>query len=256
MLEVGLVTYNLAKGWDLDTIIRRCEETGFKAVELRTTHAHGVEPSLNTKERAQVRRRFEESGIERVSLGTTCEYHSADPGEVETQIEETMRFVELAADVGAAGIKVRPNGFQEDKGISQADTLKQIGEALRRCGELAEDYPVSIWLEVHGEGTKLCPNVKRIMEVADHPKVGVCWNSNDTDVVDGSIRNNFELLRPWIRSVHITELWSGYPYRELFGLLRESGYGGYCLCEVADESCEPDTFMHYYAALFNELRRP
>ena len=34
MLELGLVTYNLAKSWDLDTIIRRCEETGFKAVEL------------------------------------------------------------------------------------------------------------------------------------------------------------------------------------------------------------------------------
>jgi len=30
--------------------------------------------------------------------------------------------------------------------------------------------------------------------------VGVCWNSNPTDVVDGSVKASFELLRPWIRN--------------------------------------------------------
>ena len=42
-MNLGLVTYNLARDWDLPTLIRNCEETGFHAVELRTTHAHGVE---------------------------------------------------------------------------------------------------------------------------------------------------------------------------------------------------------------------
>ena len=38
-MKLGLVTYNLAKDWDLGTIIANCEETGFSGVELRTTHA-------------------------------------------------------------------------------------------------------------------------------------------------------------------------------------------------------------------------
>ena len=46
-MNLGLVTYNLAKGWDIETIISRCEASGFEAVELRTTHAHGVEVSLS-----------------------------------------------------------------------------------------------------------------------------------------------------------------------------------------------------------------
>ena len=48
-------------------------------------------------------------------------------------------------------------------------------------------------------------------------------------------------------------LWDeAYPYRELFSLLRDAGY---CLAEIAEESAEPDTFLRYYKALFQELTR-
>lgn len=45
--KLGLVTYNLAREWDVPTILARCKATGFAAVELRTTHAHGVEPGID-----------------------------------------------------------------------------------------------------------------------------------------------------------------------------------------------------------------
>ena len=50
-MRLGLVTYNLAKDWDVDTIIANCTETGFEGVELRTTHAHGVEVELSAAAR-------------------------------------------------------------------------------------------------------------------------------------------------------------------------------------------------------------
>ena len=256
-MKLGLVTYNLARDWDIETIISRCQDAGFQAVQLRTEHRHGVEVTLSPAERAEIRRRFEDSDIEEISLGSTCEYHSLDPDEVRAQVDLSKRFVELASDVGAAGVKVRPNGLQEAAGVPKEQTLEQIGLALRECGQFAEDYPVSIWVEVHGPDTVHPPNIHRIMEVADHPKVGVCWNSNATDVVDGSVKEYFDLLRPWVRSVHITELSNpAYPWRELFRLLRESGYSGYCLAELPYESAEPERFMSYYAALWREFSRP
>ena len=48
-MHLGLVTYNLAKDWDLATIIQNCQESGFEGVELRTTHAHGVEVELSAR---------------------------------------------------------------------------------------------------------------------------------------------------------------------------------------------------------------
>src|SRR5271166_4219527 len=51
--KLGLVTYNLEKDWDIDTLIKNCEETGFEGVELRTTHKHGVEISLDKAQRTE-----------------------------------------------------------------------------------------------------------------------------------------------------------------------------------------------------------
>jgi len=92
------------------------------------------------------------------------------------------------------------------------------------------------------------------LKAANHRNVGACWNSNPTDVVDGSVRASFDLLRPFIRNCHINELVSGYPYREFFGLMNKSGYEGYTLCECA-ESPQPERFLRYYKALWTELNR-
>ncbi|MBI1984236.1 MAG: sugar phosphate isomerase/epimerase [Acidobacteria bacterium] len=270
--KLGTVTYNLGKDWDVDTLIKNCRATGFEAVELRTTHKHGVEPTLSKALRVEVRKKFEDSPVRLLSLGSTCEYHSADPAVVRKNIEETHRFAELARDVGARGVKVRPNGFPE--GVPKEKTLEQIGKALIECGSAAQDLGVELWVEVHGRGTEEPPNIRRIMDACNHPAVGVCWNSNDADVLNGSVKEYFELLKPWIRNVHINELWRNpspwmtsegrgaqkqlpgfpdytgpYPYRELFGLLRAAGYNGYTLAEIP-ESPEAIRLMQYYRALW------
>ena len=249
-MRLGLVTYNMAKDWDVPTIIKMCAATGFEGVELRTTHAHGVEVSLSAGERKAVRRQFEDSPVTLVGLGSAFEYHAAAPEEVRQHIEGTKEYTKLAYDVGAPGVKVRPNGFQDDAGIPREKTLEQIGLALRECGEFAKDYGVEIRLEVHGRGTSEVPYVAQIMEFADHDNVFVCWNSNPTDVVDGTVKPNFELVKDKIRLLHITELHNReYPYPELFELLKGIGYTGFCCAEIAGNP-EPERFMNFYRALF------
>lgn len=246
--QLGLVTYNLARHWDIDTIIKNCREGDFKAVELRSTHRHGVEPTISKAKRAEVRKRFEGSGVRLFSLGSACEFESPDPAVVRQNIELTRKFCELAHDVGAVGVKVRPNGFPP--GVPHEKTLEQIGRALKKCGDLAQSYNVEVWLEVHGRGTRYPKNIRCIMEVADHPAVGICWNSNATDVVAGSVRPSFELIGRWLRSCHINELWKReYPWRELFALFRSVGYNRYTYAEIP-ESCEPIRLMHYYRRLW------
>ncbi|MEM2594307.1 MAG: sugar phosphate isomerase/epimerase family protein [Candidatus Bathyarchaeia archaeon] len=254
-LKLGLVTYNLAKDWSLEKIIDLCSRAGFEAVELRTTHAHGVEPTISADERRRVRELFESSPVKLLSFGTVCEYHSPERSEVERNIELTKAFVKLAYDTGAIGVKVRPNRLMEDYGIPREKTIRQIGKALKVCGDYGKEYGVEIWLEVHGYGTSDPKCIGDIMEIADHPYVGVCWNSNYTDIVDGSISYGFNLLRKWIKSVHIHELYDEkYPYKELFTLLKGAGYQRYCLAEIP-ESPEPERIMRYYKALWSEMIR-
>jgi len=253
-MKLGIVTYNIAKDWDVPTLIEKCKATGMEAVELRTTHNHGVEPTLSASQRAEVKKRFADSPVRLLSLGSVCEYHAADPAVVRQNIETCKEFVKLAADVGAVGVKVRPNGLQEPA-VPRSKTLEQIGKALLECGQFAQDYGIGIWLEVHGRATCEPVNIRAIMDVADHPAVGVCWNSNMPDVVNGSVAPSFELLKRWIRNAHINELCNeAYPWREFFSLLKGIGYQGYCLAEIA-ESKDPERVLKYYRALWRELAR-
>jgi sugar phosphate isomerase/epimerase len=253
-MRLGLVTYNLARAWDVPTIIERCRKGGFEGVELRTTHAHGVESALSEAERRRVREQFEGSGVRLVSLGLAFEYHQADPDEVRRHVEGTKEYTRLAHDVGAVGVKVRPNGFPD--GVPREKTIEQIGRSVRECAGFAEGLGVQIWLEVHGRGTCELEVIRQIMDVADHPNARVCWNSNMEDVKGGTVRDTFSLVRDCIGSVHINELYrEEYPWRELFALLRASGYSGYCFAEVA-ESSDPERLMQYYRALWRELSRP
>ncbi len=251
--RLGLVTYNLAKDWDIPALIRNCSETGFEAVELRTTHKHGVEPSLNKEQRNEVRIRFAETPVRLLSLGSTCEYHSPDAAVLRDNVEETKRFIELAHDVGALGVKVRPNGIPSK--VPEDKTLEQIGKALHECGTAGANYGVEIWLEVHGRESCVPSRIRRIMQNANHPQVGVCWNSNAEDVEKGSVAKNFDMLKPWLRNAHINELWiKEYPWRELFALMKSADYGRYCLAEVPETS-DPLRLMRYYRALWLELCR-
>jgi len=255
--KLGLVTYNLARAWDIPTLIARCKATGFSAVELRTTHAHGVEPDIDSARRKAVRQQFEDSGIVLWGLGTVCEFHPPDPAVVRANIETCKRFCELARDVGAKGVKVRPNGLPE--GVPVEKTLEQIGKALIECGKAGADNGVEIWAEVHGQGTQEPENMAKIMRYCGHPNVGITWNSNPTDVKDGSVRASFDLLRAYIRSCHITELTNSYPWRELFALLKGIGYDRYTLAEIpgleTTSVADTERFMRYYRSLWQELCR-
>jgi len=253
--KLGAVTYNLAKDWDIPTILKNCSQARFEAVELRTTHRHGVEPSLGREQRQEIRDRFLDAPVRLLSLGSTCEYHSPDPVAVRKNIEETKRFVELAHDVGAIGVKVRPNGIPDE--VPEEKTLEQIGRALRQCGQQAQGYGIEIWLEVHGKDSNLPGRIRKMMEFADHPMVGICWNSNPEDVQAGSVKSSFELLKPWLRNVHINELWQEeYPWRELFSLLKAAEYNRYTLAEIQGTTdADPVRFMRYYRALWLELTR-
>src|SRR5919204_6322477 len=112
--RLGLVTYNVAAAWDLPTLLKICKTVGISPVELRTTHKHGVEPSLSKDQRKEVRQRFADAGIAIWGCGSTCEFHSPDPAVVKKNIETCKRFVELAHDLGGRGVKVRPNGLPRE----------------------------------------------------------------------------------------------------------------------------------------------
>jgi sugar phosphate isomerase/epimerase len=248
---LGLVTYNWGKDWDLKTVLKNCQLTGFQGVELRSTHKHGVEPSLNESQRKDVAKQFADAGVTFVGPGSACEYHSPDPAVLKKNIEETKAFIELAHDCGATGVKVRPNGLPAEVPVPK--TLEQIGKALRECAEFGNGYGIELRVEVHGKGTQELPHMKTIMDVADHPGVKVCWNSNPTDLDGAGLEANFAMVAKKIGTVHIHDLISTYPWQQLFNLLKGSGFEGWTLVEEGNPTTDPIRVMNYYRMLWERM---
>jgi len=252
---VGAITYNVPKDWDLATLLKILPAAGLPAIEFRTTHAHGVEVAMSSSQRAEVKQRCRDAGIKQLSIGSVCEFQSPDPAVVRKHVDDCREWVKLAKDIGALGVKVRPNGLPKDVPIEK--TLEQIGKTLRECGDMARDQGVEIWVEVHGGGTQEPANMRKIMDYCGHKSVGINWNSNPTDVKNGSVKEGFDLLKPFLMSVHINNLWSDYPYRELFSLLRAANFQRYTLCEVGTPVKPEDgaLFFQCYRGLWRELAR-
>lgn len=247
-MRLGMVTYNLGKDWDIPTIIKNCTEAKFQGVELRTGHKHGVEVNLTKAQRNEVQSRFEDSPVELHSLGSAFDYHTPDQAKLRKDIEATKEYIVLAHDVGARGVKVRPNALPKDVPVEK--TLEQIGKSLAELGEFSTGYGMEIRLEVHGKDTSLLPNIKKIMDYANHPMVGVCWNSNDTDLDGDGFEKNFDLVKNKIRLVHLRDIYlDTYPFRRLFQRLNEIEYPGYCLAEIP-ESPDAVRVMKYFRALW------
>jgi len=250
-LKIGIMTYTLAKEWDIDTIIKNLSETGYQSVELRTTHAHGVEITMSKGERKEVKKRFEDSPLEAISLASAFRYHDVDPAELKKNIEGTKEYTLLARDVGALGFRVFPNALPE--GVPVEKTLEQIGKALAEVGEFAYNQGVEIRVCVHGKGTSRIPIIKKIIDYSQSPHVYVNWNCNVNDTEGEGLEYNFNLIKDRIRSLHTHELWDGYPYRQLFKLLSENNFTGYCNAEISGND-DPIRLMHYYRGLFLALQ--
>ena len=231
-MRFGLVTYLWGKDMDLPTLIKSCEDSGLEGVETRTQHAHGVEPSLSKAQRAEVKQRFADSPVTLVGYGSNAQFHEADPAKVKSNIELTKQYVQLMHDCGATGVKVKPNGFPKD--VSREKTIEQIGKSLNEVAAYGADYGQRIRVEVHGRGTSELPVMKAIFDIADHPNVGVCWNSNNVDLEGEGLEHNFNLVKDRLAdTVHVRELnMDDYPYQDLFNLFVGVGYSGWILLEA------------------------
>lgn len=251
-MRFGLVTYMWGADWDLPTLLKNCERTGALGVELRTTQAHGVEPRLNAAERLEVKKRFADSPVTLVGLGSNEDFHDVDPASLRASIESVKAFIKLSHDVGGSGVKVKPNDLPME--VAREMTIEQIGRALNELGTYAADFDQDVRLEVHGQCAPL-PIIAAIMEVADHPRVGVCWNSNPQDLEGEGLEHNFRLVEKRLgKTTHVRQLdGNHYPFAKLIQLLKGIDYEGWLLLEASDKQEDRVAALEVQRKVFDKL---
>lgn len=252
-MNLGLVTYQWAKDWDLPTLIANCEKTGYFGVELRVDHAHKVEINLSASQRADVKKRFADSSVKCLGYGSNFEYHSPDQATLRKNIDQTKEYIKLCKDIGASGIKVKPNDLPVS--VSREKTIAQIATSLNEVGKFAADFGQLVRVEVHGNLTQEIPNMRAIFEQVTEKNVKMCWNCNDQDLLPPGLDANFNSVKKWFGdTVHVREFNVGnYPYKQLMGLFKGINYDGWILLEARTEPVDKIAAMKEQLELFKAM---
>ncbi len=252
-MKLGLVTYLWGKDWDLPTLIANCEKTGYLGVELRCDHKHGVETSLSASERADVKKRFADSPVQCIGYGSNFEFHNPDQAILRKNIDQTKEYIKLCKDIGATGIKVKPNGLPPE--VPKEKTIAQIAASFNEIGRFARDYDQLVRVEVHGNLSQEIPNMRAVFEQVTEKNVKMCWNCNDQDLLPPGLEANFNSVKKWFGdTVHVRELNVGeYPYQQLMDLFTQINYHDWILLEARTEPADKVVAMIEQMKVFNEM---
>ena len=226
-MHFGFTTYIWGREWDIPTLIANCTDLKAYGLEMRVEmkSAHGVELDLDAAKRREVKKRFAESPVKVLGLGTGECFDYIDTEELKRSIEKGKRYAELSHDIGGRGIRVFPNDFHKD--VPQEKTIEQIAKGVNDLARSAAGYGQLIRLENHGSAGRL-----KTLKL----------NSDAKDAADGAFEENFKLVKNRLGdTLHAHELASpDFPYQLQCNLLMDVGWTGWWLPELDNPPAAAD----------------
>ena len=176
---------------------------GYDGIEPRTDakHAHGVEIDAASARRAEARRLVTGSGIRLACIATSLKFADAvDPKAARERTEETLRYVDLARDLGCPRLRVF--GGQIPDGVSREAATEAVAGSLTKIAGRSAGSGVTLCVETHDDWCNPA-HLARVMELVDSPSVAVNWDIMHPVLTGGvSMEEAWRLVGRWTRHVH------------------------------------------------------
>lgn len=185
----------------LTDMLAQAKRLGYDGVEPRVDsgHAHGIELELDQAGRRAARELAGEVGVEYSCLATSCRY--ADPEIRGKMVDDTLAYLDLAADIGAPCMRVF--GGTIPAGISREEAVEQVAGALSSVADHAAARGVVVCMETHDHWCNP-EDVATVIKAVDSPAVQVNWDiMHPVRVAGVSMQEAFDVLKPWIRHCHV-----------------------------------------------------
>jgi sugar phosphate isomerase/epimerase len=180
----------------LDEIVGVLSGGGCSGVELRAGERQVVHPGLTRSERMAVRRRLAEARLK--PLAVSSYVNICAPGNDDAIVDELVAHVDLAADLGAGGVRIFPGGSGEpdddDRGTRRL--LAAAGPAERRG--------VRLFLETHDSHPR-GTDVARLLERTGRDDVGVIWDFVHPWRTGEEPAATYDAVAPWLAYVQLKD---------------------------------------------------
>src|SRR6266852_1700012 len=122
--------------WTLSQVVEIAATSGYEGIELRFLEGEDSLwklPAFQGSALTSSKQMIADRGLSIACVGTSCRFHSHDPQERECWAEEGKRMAELAAALGAPGIRVFGDKIQPE--AERDSTRSWITEGIRKLAE-------------------------------------------------------------------------------------------------------------------------
>lgn len=207
MTSLGFSTLG-CPGEPLDHVLELAKGNNFTGLELRTADDEFTHVGLTAAERRELRTRIEDAGLEILAVNSYIGLCAVEEQPLEAHLE-------LAADLGARGVRVFP-GDDPDRTDSPSTDSPSPGEirALDRVTSAPKES--RILLETH-DSHSAAHKMSRLCRLLDAEAPGhgvkVIWDSAHTWSHGETPAEAFELLKPWIDFIQIKDEDSSKDYK-------------------------------------------
>jgi len=184
----------------LGDMLDLAKRLGYDGIEPRVSakHQHGIETDLSADGRAAARAQAAETGVPFCCIATSCRY--ADPETTQEQVDETLRSIDLAADLGAC--RVRVFGGTIAKSLDREAAIEHVADALRSAADHAAERGVVVCMETHDDWCNP-EHVAAVMRRVDHAGIAVNWDiMHPIRRGDATMDEAYQALKPWVKHVH------------------------------------------------------
>lgn len=232
---------------EIKAMLETAKRFGYAGVEPRLDlkHRHGIELDCSPAERTEIRKLAETYEISICCLATGLKF--AVPDGIAATLEQARKSIDLAHDLGSPRLRVF-GGIYPDS-ISRQSAIDLMVESLASVAPYAERKQVVVCVEPHDVWCDP-EHVGDVMRRANHPFIAVNWDiAHPVRSAGYTMEAAFNMLRPWIRHVHIHDLAVNDPtrkgllpigegdidHRTAVQLLNSIGYDGYVSGEWSDD---------------------
>ncbi|TCC88690.1 sugar phosphate isomerase/epimerase [Pedobacter frigiditerrae] len=227
--------------WDLPQIINFASVHGYQGIEIRVIAGEldlPKSPWFNASRMADTKRMISDKKLIITDLGSSAQLHHTNKTELDKNINEAKRFIDLASQLECTYVRVFPEKLLN--GDLRKKSLDTIIQNLKLLGDFAKKSNVKVLLESHGDLVEM-DELQYVMQQTENNNVGMIWDIHNMWAITKQPPTAvFKKLSPYIKHVHVKDakmidgkeqyVLTGkgdVPLKEALNLLYQSNYEGF-----------------------------
>lgn len=256
--------------WTMPQIVAMAAREGYDGIELRFVEGEDSLwklPVFSGAEIACTKRALADHALTISCLDTSCRFDSPDAAERGRWMTEGERMADLAAELGAPGLRVFGDTIRP--GADRSSTQSWIADSIRTLVEVTGARGIEVWIENHGDFSA-AGETAAILAQANCSGAGVVWDpANSFCATQEPPAESAAVLEAAIRHVHIKDLrrdrdrWSyvltgegEFPFEELKCALERLRYDRFLSFEWEKkwhpEIADPEIALPHFAGWFRK----